>query len=284
MPDFVAGTRTPPSMIAGIRGPEQLNQSRVVVDMQDEILLYMPSAAPLTVLTGKLRKKRQAHNYKFEFLEKDEAPRQLVLSADSLVSDTTLDVNTGQGARVAKYDMLLNLRTREISIATATPAADQITVVRAIGGGEADMLTGDSLVKIGNSYPDGSDIGDLKSVQEANLFNYCQILRKPFGFTGRDIVTELYGGSDRMNETKWMSIEHLKDRASGGTIAGGRSPPGARSPGSSTPTATCGAASSRWRRMLPAPRSRRRSVPRWSGRSRAASAPATSTRTWGRST
>ena len=62
MAEFNPNSRSAPSMISGSRGHEQLNSSRVVVDMQDDILLYQPEATPLLTLTGKLRRKREAVN------------------------------------------------------------------------------------------------------------------------------------------------------------------------------------------------------------------------------
>lgn len=209
MADFVTNPRTPPSMISGDRGPEQLNQTRVIADVQDEILLYMPSASPLTTLTGKLRKKRTVTQSKFDFLTKDEYPRTVKLAADSVIADTVLDVEAGTGARIAANYVLLNTRTRE-SVVVTSVATDALTVVRGVGSVSQDMNTGDTLVFTRAVYEDGANIGTLKSVKEDAEFNYTEIIRTPFGFTGRQINTDLYGGKDQMTERKWFGIEHAK--------------------------------------------------------------------------
>ena len=179
--------------------------------MQDEILLYQPEATPLLTLTGKMRKKREAVNARFEWLEKDEYPRSLEVTAAADSDDTAISVVAGQDARAFTGAVVINLRTGENILVNATPTSGSLgTVVRGIGGGAADIVIGDKLLYAFNAYEDGAGLGALKSIQEFNEYNYTQIIRTPFGFTGRDLVTELYGGRDEMTETKWQAIEHKK--------------------------------------------------------------------------
>ena len=211
MAEFNPNPRTDPTLVSGTRGPESQNAARVVVDMQDEILLYQPEATPLLTLTGKMRKKREAVNARFEWLEKDEYPRSLEVTAAADSDDTAISVVAGQDARVFVGAVVINLRTGENILVNAAPTSGSLgTVVRGIGGGAADIVIGDKLLYAFNAYEDGSGLGVLKSIQEFNEYNYTQIIRTPFGFTGRDLVTELYGGRDEMTETKWQAIEHKK--------------------------------------------------------------------------
>ena len=211
MAEFNPNPRTDPTLVSGTRGPENQNTARVVVDMQNEILLYQPEATPLLTLTGKMRKKREAVNARFEWLEKDEYPRSLEVTAAADSDDTVISVVEGQDARVFTGAVVINLRTGENILVNAAPTSGSLgTVVRGIGGGAADIVIGDKLLYAFNAYEDGSGLGVLKSIQEFNEYNYTQIIRTPFGFTGRDLVTELYGGRDEMTETKWQAIEHKK--------------------------------------------------------------------------
>ena len=211
MAEFNPNPRTDPTLVSGTRGPENQNTARVVVDMQNEILLYQPEATPLLTLTGKMRKKREAVNARFEWLEKDEYPRSLEVTAAADSDDTIISVVEGQDARVFTGAVVINLRTGENILVNAAPTSGSLgTVVRGIGGGAADIVIGDKLLYAFSAYEDGSGLGVLKSIQEFNEYNYTQIIRTPFGFTGRDLVTELYGGRDEMTETKWQAIEHKK--------------------------------------------------------------------------
>lgn len=211
MASFVPNPRTAPTLVSGTRGPENQNTARVVVDMEDEILLYQPEATPLLTLTGRMRKKREAVNARFEWLEKDEYPRSLEVTAAADSDDTAISVVAGHDARVFTGAVVINLRTGENILVNATPTSGSLgTVVRGIGGGAADIVVGDRLLYAFNAYEDGAGLGALKSIQEFNEYNYTQIIRTPFGFTGRDLQTELYGGRDEMTETKWQAIEHKK--------------------------------------------------------------------------
>jgi hypothetical protein len=210
MGSFVPGQRAAATLVTGSRGPENIIEGRLVAQMDDDILLYQPKAAPLTVLTARTRRKRRVGNREFKWMEKDMYPRSLELSTDSIVGDTVIDVLAGQGVRAKAEDVLLNTRTRE-SVLVSSIATDAVTVVRGIGGAEVDMVAGDQLVITRAVYPDGADIGTLKSIADTEFYNFTENIRRAFGFTGRDLATELYGGSDEMTETKWQAIEHSKD-------------------------------------------------------------------------
>ena len=211
MAEFNPEARTAPTLVTGTRGPENQNTARVVVDMEDEILLYQPEATPLLTLTGKMRRKREAVNSRFEWLEKDEMPRSLEVTVAADSDDTAISVVAGQETRVGIGSVVINLRTGENILVNALPTSGSLgTVVRGIGGGAADIVVGDVLLAAFNAYEDGAGLGPLKSIQEFNEYNYTQIIRTPFGFTGRDLQTELYGGRDEMTETKWQAIEHKK--------------------------------------------------------------------------
>jgi hypothetical protein len=207
--DFEALARTEPTPVTGYRAPEDGISNRVVIDMADKILLFMPEAQPFLTLTGKIKGKRKAFNKKFEWLEKDFKPRKLTVSGAQTDVDTSIELVTNDGAKAAANDFVRNTRTGEIFLVSSI-ATDTLTVVRAIGAAGVAMNDGDVLVILGSSYPDNSLIGTFKSITEYPNFGYTQIFRTPFGFTGRDLVTELYGGSDKMNETKWQAVEHKR--------------------------------------------------------------------------
>ena len=209
MAAFNPNERTAPTIISGQRGHEQLNTVRVVPEVSDQILMYLPEATPLLTLTGKMREKRVVFNPTFQWLEKDQYPRVTTAATAQDDDDTTVDVAAGTGSRYAANYLLKNLTTGEVILVT-TVSTDTLTITRGIGGNAAPITIGDKLLFIGTAYEDGADIGTLKSIQEFNLFNYTQIFRTPFGFTGRDLVVELFGGRDKTTETKAATIEHKK--------------------------------------------------------------------------
>lgn len=209
MPDFEPLPRTEPTMISGYRAEDDLDSKRVVLGMDDTILRIMPEATPFLTLTGKIKGKKVIKNKKLEWLEKDFKPRKVTISGAQTDVDTSIEVVAGDGAKLAANDLVRNLRTNEIFLVSSM-STDTATVVRAIGENGVAMVDGDVCVVLASSYPDNATIGTMKSIAETPNYNYAQIFRTPFGFSGRDIVTELYGGDDVTTETKWQAVEHKR--------------------------------------------------------------------------
>jgi hypothetical protein len=207
MADFSPGARPSPTLVSNFRGPEDHVSTRVKIDMSDKILWYAPEATPFLTLTGKIKGKRKAFNYKYEWLEKDQKPRALIVDAAQTETDTSVEVDAGN--KVVARDVLLNTRTREVLLVSSV-SSNTLTVVRGIGGAGVAMNDGDTLLLIGSSYADGAASGTPVSITEFSKYNYTQIFRTPFAFTGRDLETELFGGNDKMTETKWQAIEHKR--------------------------------------------------------------------------
>lgn len=210
MADFSPAPRQQPTLVTGVRGPEDALAQRTVVDMKDRILLYMPEATPFTTLTGQVKGARTAHNLKVEWMEKDAKPRSVVVSGAQTDVDTTVTLVTGEQTKLANNDVLRNKRTGELLLVTDA-SANPVTMVRGIGESPLALNDQDELIIIGTSYPDASRRGTAKSILEYPNFNYTQIFRRSFEFSGRDIVTEFYGGNDVDNETKWQAVEFKRD-------------------------------------------------------------------------
>jgi len=211
MADFSPNARTSPTMITQqLRGPENQNAARVVVDMADMILMYQPEATPLLTLTAKLRNKREAKNPRFEWLEKDEYPRQTTATGTATDAGTSIAIPVGDEARFAAGYVVKNLNTGEQFIVGSTASGSLGTLTRGVGGGAAPIAVGDVLLFTRSVYEDGAGLGAPRSIQEFSKFNFTEIIRTPYGFTGQDLVTELYGGRDEVTETQWQSIEHKK--------------------------------------------------------------------------
>lgn len=207
MGGFTAVPRTDPTLVAGMRDPGSTTSQRIIADVKDEIALYMPSANPVTTITSHLRRKREATQFQYDWLTKDEFPRNSTLSAGVTSGATALVLAAGHGDRVAANYVLLNKRTREHVLVTLV-ATDTLTVVRGIGGVQEAMNANDILEFQRAVFEDGAGIGTLKSIKEDREFNYTEIIRTPFGFTGRQKNTSMYGGKDPMTERKWQGIEH----------------------------------------------------------------------------
>lgn len=201
--------RTPPGMVTGYRDPSGTVTGRVIADVSPKILMWEPNATPLCTFAGAVRGKRKATQYRYESFEKEPYPREATVSADATSGATSIVLSAGQGARFAKWYLLQNRRTRELVLVSSV-STDTLTVTRGAGGLSAAMVAGDTLEYLNSAYEDGSGLGTLKSTQETNVYNYTQIIRTPYGFTGRQEATEMYGGRDPMTERRSQAIEHKK--------------------------------------------------------------------------
>ena len=206
---FVPGGRTQPTMVTDERDYIQTTSQRIIADVKNKIVMWEPESAPLTVFTKRLGRTREVSQYSYDVLEKEPQPRLVTVSGAQTSVDTAIELVAGQGARVAKYYVLRNQRSNEV-IWVSSLATDTLTVTRAIGGFADTMVDGDVLEIMGSAYEDGSSKGTLKSIKETRTYNLTQIIRTPFGFTGRQSVTGLYGGRDPMTERKVQAIEHRK--------------------------------------------------------------------------
>lgn len=207
MGGFSAVPRSDPTLVAGMRDPGTTVSQRIIADVKDEIALYMPSANPVTVITSHMRRKREATQFQYDWLTKDEQPRSVTVLNAYTAGATSIVLAAGHGDRIANNYVLLNKRTREHALVTLV-STDTLTVVRGIGGVQEAGLAGDSLEFQRAVFEDGGGIGTLKSIKEDREFNYTEIIRTPFGFTGRQKNTSMYGGKDPMTERKWQGIEH----------------------------------------------------------------------------
>lgn len=209
MAAFLPNERTAPTMISGQRGHEQLNSVRVKPEVADKIIVYVPEANPFLTFTARLRDKRTVANPLFQWLEKDMYPRSSTASTAYDDDDTSIVVATGTGGRFAG-NMILRVKETGETMRVTTVSTDTLTVVRAFGGNAAPIPSGATLIFVGYAFEDGAGIGTIKSIQEFNKFNYTQIFRTSFGFTGRDLEVDLFGGKDETTETQWATLEHKK--------------------------------------------------------------------------
>ena len=199
--------RAAATIVTGDRAPETTLAARIIADVSKTIFLYQPSSNPFTAITGHLRGRRKATQYRFDWIEKDEYPRTGTIAADG---GATITFGVNEALRFPIGSVLLNVRTRE-SVLVTTAAATTPTVTRAIGSSQAVMVVGDICVLTRVVAEDGATIGTLKSTEEVSVYNYTEIQRRPFGWTGRQANTDMYGGSDVDLERKVQGIEHAKD-------------------------------------------------------------------------
>ena len=204
--------RTSPTIVSGYRDPSLgVPTQRIKPDISDRIILWEPEAAPLLALLKGVRQKVAATQRQFDWIESEPYPSEVTISGSQTAGDTSIEVVTGQGSRVAPNMKLRNRSTGEIFLVTVV-STDTLTAVRGIGNtlGGAAMADGDVCDIIGTAFEDASDVGTSKTVKEGRDFNYTEITRTPFSISGRQSQTSFYGGSDKVSTAKKTAIEHKK--------------------------------------------------------------------------
>lgn len=198
------------SINTGVVDTEARLSSEKIVDMDPSIGLKETDNAQFMTILKKLPS-TDATQVEVRWLEDQLFPNRTTLATSALSAATTLDVATGTGVYFRAGDIVYIEQTGE-KAEVASIATDALTVVRSIGGVvAATAASGGGVVVVGNASTQGSDTGILKSTDRVLGFNYCQIFRKPFGFTGTDAEIALYGADDPEREAAKKRVEHKRE-------------------------------------------------------------------------
>lgn len=196
------------TIVSGDLATDVINSSQRVIDMDDRIAELEPNASPLVVLLKKLRRVN-AISPKVEWLEQVLMPRYDVLSASATSAATAIPVTNATYFRVG--DVVRDTVTGEAMEVTGV-SASAIGCTRAIGSvSAASCASTDEFFIVANVNVEGASLRTIKTTKLNNLSNYCEIVRTPFGITGTEAASKLYGGPDRDRLQAAAAIEHMRD-------------------------------------------------------------------------
>jgi hypothetical protein len=150
---------------------------------------------------------------KVNWLEDELFPNLTTLATSAATAATgttgTIAVATGTGSYFRAGD-LARLSGGEM-VEVVSISTDTITVNRAIGGAaSASAQSGTDVLIVANAAAQGADLGTLKATKRVLGYNYTQIVRHPFGYTGTDTQIETYGPGDPANEIAKKAVEHKR--------------------------------------------------------------------------
>jgi hypothetical protein len=200
------------TMLTGVVDDNTILSNQRVIDMDQDIALLEPDEAPLITFLMKLSK-RPAFSQKVEWLEDELHPRYTTASGSFNSSIVTIGVAAGTGAYFKPYDVIRDELTGENMLVVGV-AGDTLTVERGKGSvpGTASSGAADGIVRLSNASAEGAKLGQLKQTKKVAQFNYCQIIRTPFGMTETLIASKLYGQPDVMAyEANKKMIEHKRE-------------------------------------------------------------------------
>lgn len=184
-------------LLSSATAPQNLN----ALSFAQAITRLMPNGtAPLFGLTS-LLKDETASNIEHGYFSKTMIFPSVTSSAGDLVGATTLTVNAYTD--IVPGDLLLNERTGEVILVTATPTATTLTVQRAVGTTAAAAINAaDVLRTVGNAFEEGSVRPSAVAIIAARYVNNTQIFRNSWAVTKTAAAIPQIAGSGYVSESK----------------------------------------------------------------------------------
>jgi hypothetical protein len=176
-----------------------------VVDMDPKIRLLDPDQTQFTTMTSR-QGSRTATREKVNWLEEQYVNDVLTTTATYTSGGTSVTVSTQDATAVQPNDIFRNMRTGQpLRVSSVVVGTGVITVVPM--GTNAAGNIGDKLLFVGTAYPQGATVGNPKYSARVLGFNYTQIFREPWSFTGTATAIELYGGGEPAKEAARKAVE-----------------------------------------------------------------------------
>ena len=184
-------------LLSSASAPQNLN----ALSFAQAITRLMPNGtAPLFGLTS-LLKDETASNIEHGYFSKTMIFPSVTSAAGDLVGATTLTVNAYTD--IVPGDLLLNERTGEVILVTATPTATTLTVQRAVGTVAAAAINAADVMRtVGNAFEEGSVRPSAVAIIAARYVNNTQIFRNSWAVTKTAAAIPQIAGSGYVSESK----------------------------------------------------------------------------------
>jgi hypothetical protein len=196
------------TVVQGNVGTEEFLADEKQIDMDEKIRMLRPDESQFTTMSSRISS-RSAVREKVNWLEEEDFPRLVSLSAGALSGATTLVLTAGQGKIVRVNDVLRNMRTGRGELVTAI-ATDTLTVSGIGAAPAAASNSGDVYLVVGDAQPQGSDFPASKYLQRVLGYNFTEITRTTWTYTGTATAIELYGGREPAKEAVRKAREHKR--------------------------------------------------------------------------
>lgn len=186
--------------ISGARSTTDISSSQRIVNLDEDIKMVLPAAAPFTTLLQQTRK-RATGDPKFKWFEDDLKPRFDAINDGGGYTSSNTSLTVDNGTYFAEHDIVLITRTGE-QIRVTQVVGNVLTVVRGVGTTSAAAINNDDELMIASSaQPEGDVAKTARSNNGTEVYNYTQIFREPYEVTQTSYVSE--------NETNPHDWDHL---------------------------------------------------------------------------
>ena len=185
-----------------------LDTLRRDLDVATDIARYIPDETPWTVMLLQSRKK-STQTAEFYWWEEDVYGywSQINNAGGYLAVDVNLVVD--DGTLFAAKDIVKVPRTGEIMFVSSV-AGNTLTVIRGYGETAAAAINDDDYIfNLGNAMEERSDTPAEKIKQPSKVYNYCGIMRTPFGESGTtEAERQVTSEQERTRLTRSKGIDH----------------------------------------------------------------------------
>lgn len=184
-------------LLSSASAPQNLN----ALSFAQAITRLMPNGtAPLFGLTS-LLKDETASNIEHGYFSKTMIFPSVTSTAGDLAGATTLTVNAYTD--IVPGDLILNERTGEVILVTATPTTTTLTVQRAVGTVAAAAINAADVMRtVGNAFEEGSVRPSAVAIIAARYVNNTQIFRNSWAVTKTAAAIPQIAGSGYVSESK----------------------------------------------------------------------------------
>ncbi len=184
-------------LLSSANAPTNLN----ALSFAQAITRLMPNGtAPLFGLTS-LLKDETASNIEHGYFSKTMIFPSVTSTAGDLVGATTLTVNAYTD--IVPGDLILNERTGEVILVTATPTTTTLTVQRAVGTTVAAAINAADVMRtVGNAFEEGSVRPSAVAIIADRYVNNTQIFRNSWAVTKTAAAIPQIAGSGYVSESK----------------------------------------------------------------------------------
>ena len=202
----------PATIVTGNVSTEEVAVDEKKLDFDERFKRLQPDETQYTTMTSRATS-RAAVREKFSWVEEDLFPR--IITVQTAVADAVTKViplAAGDGKVVQPNDLLRNMRTGE-GLRIESIATDTITATRGVGAGTnpaANINAGDKMLVVADAQAQGADFPVPRYVQRVLGYNYTEIIRTPWAFTGTATAIDYYGGREPAKEGVRKAIEHKR--------------------------------------------------------------------------
>ena len=190
---------------------EEFLADEKVVDMDPKFRKLDPDTTQFTTMSQRATN-RPASREKVNWLEEQYVNTVVTVPAGGYASGATaLTLSAADAPSVANQDVLRNMRTGEAFLVTGGGGTTALVVVPSWGAAiSAAGVAGDKFLIVSDAQKQGADLPPMKYSQRILGFNYTQIHRTTWNFSGTAAAIELYGGREPGKEAARKLVEHKR--------------------------------------------------------------------------